>query len=229
MNPTSHATCDHRKKRDAFSAFFTRTERRNLRRAQIAVLLLAVIVLAAGCSCNRTRVVLLPDPDNHVGKVEVANAHGSTLIDQSGYGVTLKQQSAPPPAVPIDEEKIRKDFASVLAEEPETPAKFILHFKSDSDMLTDSSRARIPEIVAEIEKRNSMDIGVAGHSDRVGDEGYNIELSFKRARQVSTLLQKQGVDARFIHTSSHGEGNPLIPTPDNVPEPRNRRVEVTVR
>ena len=229
MNPTAHSTGDHRKKSDAFSAFFTQTVRLNRLQLLIAALMLTTIFLAAGCSANRTRVVLLPDHDDHVGKVEVANAHGSTLIDQAGYGVTLKQQSAPAPAAPIDEEKIQKEFAAVLEKEPEAPAKFILHFKSDSDVLTDASLARIPEIVAEIKKRASKDISVAGHSDRVGNEQYNIELSFKRAQQVSTLLQKQGVDARFIHTSSHGEGNPLIPTPDNVPEPRNRRVEVTVR
>ncbi len=42
-------------------------------------------------------------------------------------------------------------------------------------------------------------------------------------------MEFAGVDPKGIRTTSHGEGNPLIPTKDNVAEPRNRRVEVIVR
>jgi outer membrane protein OmpA-like peptidoglycan-associated protein len=51
----------------------------------------------------------------------------------------------------------------------------------------------------------------------------------KRARAVKTLLEEEGVDFERLETDSHGEGNPLIETADNVAEPRNRRVEVIVR
>ncbi len=210
-------------------SFFTRPARFNLGFARLILLLLVTSFLSAGCSCNRTTVVLLPDHDNHVGKVEVTNPHGTTLIDQAGYGVTMRQQYAPQAPEPIEEKEIQKQFASVLKAEPKLPAKFILQFKSGSDILTDVSLAHIPDIVAEIKKRSSMDISVAGHSDRVGNEDANITLSFKRAQRVLTLLREQGVEERFIHASSHGEGNPLIPTADDVPEPRNRRVEVIVR
>ena len=69
--------------------------------------MLALLVFSAGCSCNRTTVVLLPDHDNHVGKVEITNPHGTTQIDQAGYGVTLRQQFTPPPATPIEEKEIK--------------------------------------------------------------------------------------------------------------------------
>ena len=189
----------------------------------------ALVVLFAGCSCNRTMVVLLPDHDNHVGKVEITNPHGTTQIDQAGYGVTLRQQFTPPPPAPVEEKEIKKRFATVLDAEPALPAKFILEFQSGSDILTASSLACIQEIVTEIQKRNSMDISVSGHSDRVGKEDANIALSLKRAQRVFGLLVDRGIEARFIQSSSHGEGNPLIPTEDGVPEPRNRRVEVIVR
>ena len=191
--------------------------------------MLIMICLFTGCSCNKTTVVLLPDHDNHVGQVEITNAHGTTLIDQAGYGVTLREQDAPREAVAIEEKEIQARFGSVLGAEPELPAKFILQFKSGSDILMDESLARVPEIVTEIKNRSSMDISVAGHSDRVGNENANIALSLKRAQRVLTLLLDQGIEPRFIHTSSHGEGNPLVPTADDVPEPKNRRVEVIVR
>jgi len=191
--------------------------------------MLVIICLFTGCSCNRTTVVLLPDHNNHVGQVEITNAHGTTLIDQADYAVTLREQEAPREAVAIEKKEIQARFGSVLDAEPELPVKFILQFKSGSDILTEESLTRVPEIVTEIKNRSSMDISVAGHSDRVGNEDANIALSLKRAQRVLTLLLDQEIDARFIHTSSHGEGNPLVPTADDVPEPKNRRVEVIVR
>ena len=50
-----------------------------------------------------------------------------------------------------------------------------------------------------------------------------------RAKAVGALLAAEGIDAASLEITSHGEANPLVPTGDNVSEPRNRRVEVTVR
>jgi len=44
-----------------------------------------------------------------------------------------------------------------------------------------------------------------------------------------TDLIAEGVDPSILAIDSHGEDNPLISTGDGVSEPRNRRVEVTVR
>jgi outer membrane protein OmpA-like peptidoglycan-associated protein len=51
----------------------------------------------------------------------------------------------------------------------------------------------------------------------------------KRARAVASILLGEGVDPSVLDITSHGENNPLVPTGDQVPEPRNRRVEITVR
>ncbi len=202
---------------------------RYFKTALLAVLIPAMGFFAAGCASKGTRVVLMPDHDDHVGKVQIANAQGTATLDQAGYGVTVTQEKAPGAPEPVPEEEIQDIFAPVLHIEPALPEKFILQFKSGSDILTDESLARIPEIIAEIEKRDSKSISVDGHSDRVGDEQSNIALSLKRAEKVTWLLVDQGVDQQLVRTSSHGEGNPLVPTPDDVPEPRNRRVEVIVR
>ena len=46
---------------------------------------------------------------------------------------------------------------------------------------------------------------------------------------IKELLVSRGIDAGFLDVDSHGESNPVVPTGDNVAEPKNRRVEVTVR
>ncbi|MBT6616426.1 MAG: OmpA family protein, partial [Deltaproteobacteria bacterium] len=58
---------------------------------------------------------------------------------------------------------------------------------------------------------------------------YNYTLSKGRAEAVARLLVTRGVQQDHINTTSHGEGNLLIKTGDNVNEPKNRRVEVVVR
>jgi len=74
-----------------------------------------------------------------------------------------------------------------------------------------------------------VDISVGGHTDRVGTRRYNYRLSLERARAVASYLIAEGVDPSILAIDSHGEDNPLISTGDGVSEPRNRRVEVTVR
>jgi outer membrane protein OmpA-like peptidoglycan-associated protein len=54
-------------------------------------------------------------------------------------------------------------------------------------------------------------------------------LALERAQEVAQWLISEGVDANIIEISSHGEENPVVPTKDEVAEPKNRRVEVNVR
>jgi outer membrane protein OmpA-like peptidoglycan-associated protein len=72
-------------------------------------------------------------------------------------------------------------------------------------------------------------VGVIGHTDTLGDKLYNLNLSMRRAAAVRDLLVQNGVPAKHMETTSHGEKNLLIKTGDNVGEPKNRRVEVVVR
>ena len=54
-------------------------------------------------------------------------------------------------------------------------------------------------------------------------------VGLRRAQAVAALLTKEGIDPSILEITSHGKDNPLVPTADQVFEPRNRRVEVTVR
>jgi outer membrane protein OmpA-like peptidoglycan-associated protein len=68
---------------------------------------------------------------------------------------------------------------------------------------------------------------VTGHTDRSGPEAYNMALSLRRADAVRDALLRDGVPASAIEVVGKGETEPLVPTPDGVREPQNRRV-VTV-
>jgi outer membrane protein OmpA-like peptidoglycan-associated protein len=70
---------------------------------------------------------------------------------------------------------------------------------------------------------------VTGHTDTVGDAAGNDRLSAQRAERVKGYLVAIGIAAGRIRTAGRGERELLVPTADNVEEPRNRRVEISVR
>jgi outer membrane protein OmpA-like peptidoglycan-associated protein len=209
-------------------------------RIRNAALLLPMICLV-GISCAKdpapepvvtpqTRFVLFPEADGGAGALMVKNRHGSRLLTQPYETIeVMDADTAPSAPKKIDVETVRELFGDAAAAEPSPPVVFILYFQGGTAELTGESAAKIPDIIAAIEDRKAVDIGITGHSDRKGDVEYNLTLSLKRAEAVAESLYERGVDPDIVKVSSHGEENPLIETPDDVAEPRNRRVEVTVR
>ena len=72
-------------------------------------------------------------------------------------------------------------------------------------------------------------VAVVGHTDTAGSATANIGLGLRRAEVVRMRLVEAGVDRSAIVVTSHGEATPLVPTADDVTEPKNRRVDITVR
>ncbi len=191
------------------------------------LLLASVLLLFSGCA-KKTMLVLMPSPDGSVGEIKISNEAGSRVLNKARHYVKVGKD-APGAPEPLKKEKIRKTFSGVMEREPAPPAVFRLFFESGSSRLTEESRKLLADIPRTAEERISRDISVVGHADSAGSEEYNYQLSLNRARAIAELLVRIGVDRAVIRISSHGEGNPLVPAGDNVAEPRNRRVEVTVR
>ena len=78
-------------------------------------------------------------------------------------------------------------------------------------------------------QRPVPDVVVVGHTDTMGTPTANYELGMKRAMTVRALLVEAGLDPALIEVSSLGEADLMVKTPDDTPEPRNRRVDITVR
>ncbi|MDY6972193.1 MAG: OmpA family protein [Thermodesulfobacteriota bacterium] len=191
-------------------------------------ILLLFIFSLVGCCSGKTVIVLLPDRDHQVGQIEIRNKYGVSTLSLAGDAVSVKRGDAPTPIL-VPDEKVKQIFADALSSEPITPEKYILYFLWDSIELSPASSLFVDEIIAEARKRASTDISVNGHTDRCGSNKFNIGLSHRRAEKVKDLLIAGGIASEAISVTSHGEGNLLIKTEDNAPEPRNRRVEVIVR
>lgn len=177
-------------------------------------------------ACAQPYVVLLENDDGSIGKVQVTTQEGTTVLEKPHEGAVIGGETGK--TFPVSEDKINKDFGSALAASPKKPTSFYLYFLEGGTRLTQASSADIPKIIAEIGNRPAPDISIIGHTDTVGGNRDNARLSLERAKSIAALL-KARLDVDKVIVESHGEKNLLIPTPDNTDEPRNRRVEVTVR
>jgi len=72
-------------------------------------------------------------------------------------------------------------------------------------------------------------IDVAGHTDNVGDDAYNQNLSVQRAGSVGSYLQSHGVNSQRIVTVGAGEGSPIASNDTADGRQRNRRVELKLQ
>ena len=191
-------------------------------------------IMLAACAAPqappKSQFVLLPDDNGTVGSITVSNPRGSQTLGQAWQATAVADAAVSPEApvlLPANEVKAR--FHDALAAQAQPVRRFILYFQKGSKALTEESQALIPEVVATIRERRSVDTSVVGHTDTVGSNEANMRLSRERAAIIATLLTDAGIDPTVLETASHGERNPLVPTADEVSEPRNRRVEITVR
>ena len=178
----------------------------------------------------RTLVVLLPDSDTGVtGRAFVTNKVGTTDLDATRDSSTASPSTAPTAVTTMSEEEVQRVFGETLSALPPAPIHFTVYFKFESDELTDESRALLPEILKTVKERSIPEVLVVGHTDTMGTPRANIDLGLTRATTVRNLLIQVGLDATLIEVRSHGESDLLVKTSDETAEPRNRRVEISVR
>jgi len=173
--------------------------------------------------------VLLPDSEGTVGRATVSNSSGSVNLSAARDSTVISANRPPGPVTRLSEAEVERLFEDVIAALPLPPLHFTLHFQFDSDELTEESRALLPRIRQTVRARPVPDVVVIGHTDRIGAPEGNVELGLKRANMARAFLIAAGLDALFIQVTSHGETDLLVPTADGVSEPRNRRVEISVR
>ncbi len=210
---------------------------------RLVALTLAAASVIAGVACGaRSPHAMAPGPTPHdvivlvpddatgrAGRVLVSNAHGVVELGEAGAWTRVAAAAAPATPQRMSDAEMHGAFGDLLAFLPPAAATFTLYFRFDSEELTAESRAALPEILDAARTRPFAEVFIVGHTDRAGATEANIQLGLKRAQAVRDLLLDTRVAGEAIRVSSHGESEPLVATADNVFEPRNRRVEVTVR
>jgi outer membrane protein OmpA-like peptidoglycan-associated protein len=188
----------------------------------------ALVSLLTGCSAVNTLVVLLPEEGGAPAAVTVGEGSRATILDSPLSAAAVDTRgNIEKRAITADE--VNRTFAAALAAQPPKAVSFTLYFETNSTEVTASSRASLDTLFAEVAKRQAVEVQVTGHTDRVGGVADNDRLSLQRAEAVRSMLIQRGIKATFVRAVGRGEREPLVPTADEVPEARNRRVEVIVR
>lgn len=175
-------------------------------------------------------VVLLPDDHTGLtGSAIVSNAYGTADL-MTPWASTRVLPGRPPSAVEtVADPRTRVMLDGLRAALPAPSARFTMYFRFESEDASPESRALVPEVLGAARNRPDPEIVLTGHTDTAGPAERNNALGLKRANTVKALLVAAHVDESTIEVVSHGEAAPLVPTADDVFEPRNRRVEITVR
>jgi outer membrane protein OmpA-like peptidoglycan-associated protein len=102
-----------------------------------------------------------------------------------------------------------------------------LLFDFDSDDVRGDARANLNELARSLEKYDETNLLIVGHTDGVGSDSYNLDLSDRRAESAARYLRSRGVD-RQIETAGRGEREPVASNESDSGRARNRRVEVAI-
>lgn len=104
-----------------------------------------------------------------------------------------------------------------------------LKFDTGKSTLKPAGMAQLNDIARIMREYPENRIAIAGHTDSVGDENYNLSLSQARADSVKTYLLQQGVPPGCIVASrGFGETQPIADNRIAAGRAQNRRVELTI-
>jgi outer membrane protein OmpA-like peptidoglycan-associated protein len=194
--------------------------------ARVATPATLLVVLAA-CA-PLTKVVLLPQADGTTSAVLVKSAKSEQLLSTPYQRVTAQEDKV----LKLDmtsAAEVQKTYPQLYAAMPPRATKYVLNFMPGGTTLTPDSLAQLPKILEDATNRSGADMVITGHTDSTGALVANDELSLKRAKVVLQLLVDKGAAASRVEAVGRGKRELLVPTADEVDEPKNRRVEIIVR
>jgi outer membrane protein OmpA-like peptidoglycan-associated protein len=209
-------------------------------RASLSAFVFALGIAAVSCGPKsppqpvappeRDLVALAADPDTgEVGAVDVTAAGQTVALTTVGASTTVRSGLGPSAAVTLSADDLQRIFGDAIAARAPAPRHLNLYFELGGDTLTPESAALAATVIDEVKGRPAPEVTVVGHTDTTGAAAANLDLGLRRAMLIRDRLIAVGLDPALIEIATHGEADLLVPTPDNTPEPSNRRVEVAIR
>ncbi len=101
-----------------------------------------------------------------------------------------------------------------------------IYFESNSALLSPNSQFEINKLYQLLTDQPSLTMSIIGHTDNVGTENDNLELSQKRANAVRVALLQKGILGTRLTAIGKGEALPLADNETQEGRNKNRRTEV---
>lgn len=205
--------------------------------------ILCVLLVAAGCAAPQTRQekgTRYGAAGGAVAGAIIGQAIGGdtkgTLIGAAiGAAVGGAGGAAVGKMMDDQEREMREALAASEAAAVSREGNLLaVTFRGDVTFDTDSTEIR-PGLYSEITRVASIlkqypdtFVRVEGHTDSVGSDTYNMDLSIRRANAVRTLLVREGVSGDRMQAVGYGESTPVATNSTTAGRQMNRRVEIKI-
>ncbi len=108
-----------------------------------------------------------------------------------------------------------------------TEHKFLVYFNTAEHQLTSKAQHQLEQVIKKSRKCVDYEIIISRHTDNIGTNGYNQQLSLRRTNSVSEYLTTFGrIDKDYISSNFFGEDNPAVSNTNDNSRGKNRIVEV---
>jgi len=131
-----------------------------------------------------------------------------------------------PPYMPVP---IKPDDLSLQKlEQGKTIQLKNIYFEFDKDELMPRSFVELNKLLKIMREHPKLSIEIVGHTDALGDEDYNLDLSRRRALAVVNFLQENKISKNRLRSHGEGEAKPIASNETDEGRAQNRRVEFVV-
>jgi len=103
-----------------------------------------------------------------------------------------------------------------------------LRFDFNSSSLRPEARETLSRIAGILMTSDNFGLAVHGHTDDIGSDSYNQQLSQRRAEAVKDYMVSAGIDPNIVSIKGYGKASPLAAGRDDAARAKNRRVEIAL-
>ncbi|MEM1322005.1 MAG: OmpA family protein [Bacteroidota bacterium] len=103
-----------------------------------------------------------------------------------------------------------------------------IFFETGEAILLSKSFLELDQLYAYLKENSSVRIQLSGHTDNIGDNDFNLQLSIDRAEVVADYLQSLGIEKERIEYRGLGASDPVADNDTEAGRQQNRRVELLV-
>lgn len=175
------------------------------------ILLSALVVLAlTGCTSAEKpmKEMVITETENQfvMEDIDVSKKTLEELIVFNEEGVT-----------------IRKEGNNLVLSMPE-----LVLFDFNKYEVKNKVKGSLNTLAKALEENPDIRIKIDGYTDFIGSEGYNLDLSVKRANSIKNYLVNRGVNSSNISIEGYGKQNPIANNATAAGRAKNRRVEFII-
>lgn len=104
-----------------------------------------------------------------------------------------------------------------------------IFFDHDKSNLKTASYSEMNRVLGYLKDGKIEKILISAHTDSIGDPGYNMTLSGRRAKSVMDFFIKNGISRDRLSFKAYGETKPLVENDTRANRAKNRRVDFTIQ